>query len=134
MRTLNAKITGTNFGVQEDGSMVFYLTMEAAGRVYQVGGISLDTYDEIGRRRVFFGRGIQAIRRVLEVAGVSRWEDLPGTFVRVEESAWGTMVFGSATSWRTSGSTSGSLSFPRQLLPSLARFPVWASWGCELPW
>ena len=31
--------------------------------------------------------------RVLEVAGVSRWEDLPGTFVRVEESAWGTMVF-----------------------------------------
>ena len=80
MRTLNAKITGTNFGVQEDGSMVFYLTMEAAGRVYQVGGISLDTYDEIGRR-------------VLEVAGVSRWEDLPGTFVRVEESAWGTMVF-----------------------------------------
>ena len=28
MRTLNAKITGTNFGVQEDGSMVFYLTME----------------------------------------------------------------------------------------------------------
>ena len=93
MRTLNAKITGTNFGVQEDGSMVFYLTMEAAGRVYQVGGISLDTYDEIGRRRVFFGRGIQAIRRGLEVAGVSRWEDLPGTFVRVEESAWGTMVF-----------------------------------------
>ena len=41
MRTLNAKITGTNFGVQEDGSMVFYLTMEAAGRVYQVGCFSL---------------------------------------------------------------------------------------------
>ena len=60
-----------------------------------MGGISLDTYDEIGRRRVFFGRGIQAIPPVCWEGGpgVSRWEDLPGTFVRVEESAWGTMVF-----------------------------------------
>ena len=83
-RITNARITGTNFGIQEDGSMVFYLTLEAGGKVYHVGGIALDSFDELTGTRVSF---------VLEVAGVSRWEDLPGTFLRVEESAWGTMVF-----------------------------------------
>lgn len=92
-RITNARITGTNFGIQEDGSMVFYLTLEAGGKVYHVGGIALDHYDADTGCRVSFGRGMHAIRRVLEVAGVSRWEDLPGTFLRVEESAWGTMVF-----------------------------------------
>ena len=92
-RITNARITGTNFGIQEDGSMVFYLTLEAGGKVYHVGGIALDSFDEATGCRVSFGRGMHAIRRVLEVAGVSRWEDLPGTFLRVEESAWGTMVF-----------------------------------------
>mgnify|MGYP007087858505 CR=1 FL=1 len=92
-KTVNARITGTNFGIQEDGSMVFYLTLEADHKVYHVGGIALDRYDESTGCRVSFGRGMHAIRRVLETVGVSRWEDLPGSFVRVEESAWGSVVF-----------------------------------------
>ena len=37
-------------------------------------------------------KGMESIARVMDTVGVSRWEDLPGKYVRVADVGWGTTI------------------------------------------
>jgi hypothetical protein len=58
--------------------MIFYLNLSYGSSSQGFGGFGLDD-DPNGT-----AFGITAIRKVLETVGVSKWEDLPGKYVRAE--------------------------------------------------
>ena len=76
-----ARIASTFLGVEDHGILTAYLNCEGEGWGQCAGGYAFD-----GGRRDFKGLipGWQAahfIRRICEVAGVDKWEDLPGQLV-----------------------------------------------------
>lgn len=90
MEEVNAKITATQFGVEDHGILTFYVMLEWSGGGQGLGGFSLDGYcEETKSRDVGYGPGLVAMRRILETTGVDRWERLPGTLVRVRHHGWG---------------------------------------------
>ena len=79
MNEQNAKIDGTHLGLEDHGIMTFFLYMDYGGSGQGFGGYSLDGKSgTIGH-----GKSILAIRRILEVIGVTKWEDLKGKYCRV---------------------------------------------------
>lgn len=85
----NARITSTQFGMEDHDILTFYVMLEWQGGGQSLGGLQLDSYDEKTRSRsVGHGSGLVAMRRILEAVGVRRWEDLPGTLVRVRHHGY----------------------------------------------
>ena len=85
----NGKITGTMLGTEDHGILTFYLHVEFENGGCAFGGYSLDGYDKQTKKRVATGCGLQAIAEVMKCAGVSKWEDLKGTYIRCEHEGWG---------------------------------------------
>jgi hypothetical protein len=88
----NAKITGTMLGPEDHGILSFMLSLSWDGGGIGYGGFALDEPKSgvngfIGRFGTAFG--MEAVRRVMEVVGVEKWEDLPGSYVRIESEGWG---------------------------------------------
>lgn len=90
METLNAKITYTHLGYEDHGIMTFYLGLDYGGSGQAAGGYALDDRDPLkdidgiflGRKATkIFGLTVQAILNTLEL---QKWEDLPGTHIRVK--------------------------------------------------
>lgn len=82
----NALIKKTSLG-DEDRGMMFWLFLEYGGLSQGFGGYSLDDAPEPGDKtytRTPHKFGIHCIMEILRVVGVSRWEDLPGKYVRAE--------------------------------------------------
>ncbi len=82
----NAVIRSTTLGVEDHGILTFFLHLDYDGSGQGFGGYGLD--EPVHENGTFKGRrgtayGCEAIRRVLEVLGVERWEKLPGTPCRV---------------------------------------------------
>lgn len=77
MQEVNARIISTMLGIEDHGIMTFYLHLDYGGRQQGFGGYRLD---DRGKGTVF---GLQSILEVLRVTGVSEWEKLLGTPVRV---------------------------------------------------
>ena len=75
----NMRIDSTMLGFEEHGilSSTLYLRSERVGQGF--GGYSLGGLDGIGSAAA----GLW-LARVLKTVGVSKWEDLPGKYVRVE--------------------------------------------------
>lgn len=74
----NAKIESTHLGFEDHGIMTFYLHLKYDGTGQGFGGYGLDD----GPKGTAFG--MVAVRKVLETVGVSKWEDLPGKYIRAE--------------------------------------------------
>lgn len=82
----NAKIRGTMLGIEDHGIMTAFIELDYGGAGQGFGGYGFDnphkTKEEpYGRRGTAFG--CEFIRRVLDVVGVEKWEDLKGKHVRV---------------------------------------------------
>lgn len=88
MKTVNAVITSTSLGIQDHGIMTFWLTCEWSGAGQGLGGYGLDQYDKLTEDRIGWGPSIIAIRKILEVVGVEKWEDLKGQLVRLKVDGW----------------------------------------------
>ena len=73
-RTQNARVVGTTLGREDHGIPSCSIDLDLGGIRQGFGGYDL-------RHHVHF------VQRVLDVLGVRRWEDLPGTIVRVKRSA-----------------------------------------------
>lgn len=89
----NAIIHSTMLGREDHGIMTFMITVKfdkcvACG----IGGYALDGYDRESDRRVFTAAGLEAISKILEVAGVDKWEDLPGKHIRFKDNGWGSTI------------------------------------------
>ncbi|HEM4596407.1 TPA: hypothetical protein U1Z56_000606 [Streptococcus suis] len=88
----NVKITKTFLGREDHGILTCYLTVEGYGFGASIGGYCLDKYDEHKKKRVAFHKSFELIDRILEVVGVSTWEDLPGKHIRIESDGFGDRV------------------------------------------
>jgi len=74
----NGRIKSTHLGFEDHHIMTFFLHLEFDGAGQGFGGFGLDD----GPGGTAFG--MTAVRKVLEVVGVEKWEDLPGKYVRAE--------------------------------------------------
>ena len=84
LETVNARITGTELGICDHGMMNFWVALEWKGGGQSLGGYALDQGHRESEERTGFGPGFIAIRKILETAGVERWEDLKGKLVRLK--------------------------------------------------
>ena len=83
MEIVNARIERTMLGPEDHGILTAYLHLVGDCWGQGFGGYGLDAWDERKRERVGSAWGMEFIRLVLKVLEVERWEDLPGTIVRV---------------------------------------------------
>lgn len=87
--TENATIESTYLGIEDHGTLTFYVHLSGDGWGQGLGGCALDQYGGEEADRSGWGPGLTAIRRILEVVGVRSWEELPGKFVRVRREGLG---------------------------------------------
>ncbi|HFU4217113.1 TPA: hypothetical protein ACGO8M_000489 [Streptococcus suis] len=88
----NVKITQTFLDREDHGILTCYLTVEGYGFGVSIGGCYLDKYDEHKKKRVAYHKSFGLIDHILEVVGVSTWEDLPGKYIRIESDGFGGRV------------------------------------------
>lgn len=88
----NVKITETFLGREDHGILTCYLAVEGNGFGISIGGYCLDGYDEHKEKRVAYHKSFELIDRILEVVGVSTWEDIPGKHIRIESNGLGYRV------------------------------------------
>lgn len=93
MEIKNARITSTMLGREDHGIMTFMIFVEfdkccSCG----VGGYALDGYDKDSKIRVFTAKSMEAISKILDVVGVDKWENLPGTYIRFKDNGWGSTI------------------------------------------
>lgn len=88
MQIVNARIDSTMLGVEGHGILSCMIGLDYGGTHQGFGGYGMDEplKDDTGKfiRRQGTAFGCEFIRRVLEVVGVERWEDLKGQHVRVK--------------------------------------------------
>lgn len=82
-RVENAVIRDITLTMADHNSLVFYLELEGSGWGCMYGGYSLGK-GSLGAK-VFKGYacGVECLMRVMDVVGVSKWEDLKGKYCRV---------------------------------------------------
>jgi hypothetical protein len=78
----NAVIDYTKLGTEDHGIFTCMIGLDYGHSGQGFGGYGLDAYDQDAKRRIGHAFGIDFIKAVLNVAGVTNWEDLNGTPVR----------------------------------------------------
>lgn len=92
---LNAKITNVSLTMADHGVLTFYVTVEGSGwgcglGGYVIGKGYLDADDDDFQSEN--GLGLVAMMRIMDVVGVSKWEDMKGKYCRVESEGWGSSI------------------------------------------
>ena len=91
----NAQIESTMLGYEDHGIMTCFLNLKQDGSGQGFGGYGLDNRPAKDKNGHRFGDRRPSklsgfwIKRILEVVGVEKWEDLPGKYVRVDGEEWG---------------------------------------------
>jgi hypothetical protein len=81
---LNARITDTMLGYEDHGILTFSIFLDCGRYSTAFGGYCLDSYDNEKKCRIHSKYLGISIEKILKVAGVERWEDLKGKYVRLE--------------------------------------------------
>lgn len=87
----NATISSTMLGIEDHGIMTAFIHLDYGGSGQGFGGYGFDSLKVPGdynSGRIGSVFGCEFIRRVLDVVGVEKWEDLKGKHIRVV-SDWG---------------------------------------------
>lgn len=94
-----AKIESTSLGTEDHGIFTAMLRVNYGGSSQSIGGYSLDEYDPDLKRRVGTAFGLEFIKRVLGVCGVTEWEKIKGRtiFVLRQSEGFGAKVLGIAS-------------------------------------
>lgn len=80
----NAKITNVSLTMEDFGCLTFWITIEGAGWGCNIGGYNIG-HGYLGADEFCgYGPGIEAIMRIMDTVGVSKWEDLEGQYIRVK--------------------------------------------------
>lgn len=88
----NARIRSTMLGREDHGIMTFMIYIDANNFSCGVGGFCLDEYNNDIKARIFRAESMEAISKILDVVGVTKWEDLSGKYIRFEDNGWGSTV------------------------------------------
>ena len=79
-----AKITKAHLEIQERGILNFWIFVDyEEGGSQGVGGIALDTWDGVKRKRVGSAFGTEVIRQLLICIGVNDFSEMKGKYVWV---------------------------------------------------
>jgi hypothetical protein len=101
METKNALIKSTQLGIEDHGLMSFSINLDYGDSFQGAGGYCLDgpRQDENGDfiKREGTAWGMSLIMEILNVVGVSNWEDLPGKHIRVKAHSTGVEAIGHIT-------------------------------------
>lgn len=88
----NAKIESVSITMEDHGCLTWWLSLDGGGWGVNIGGyvighgyLGADHFDGSAK-------GMESIARVMDTVGVSRWEDLPGKYVRVADADWGNTI------------------------------------------
>lgn len=89
----NAKITKVDLSMADHGCLTLELVIEGKGWGCCFGGYVLG-YGYVGAEE-FEGspKGIIEIMRIMDVVGVSRFNEMKGKYIRVEVEGWGGSVY-----------------------------------------
>lgn len=89
----NARITKVSLSIDDHGCLTFWITLEGGGWGVNVGGYCIG-HGYLGADEFYAenGSGLVAMMRIMDVVGVSRWEDLEGKYVRVKNASWGSII------------------------------------------
>ncbi len=82
----NAKISSTMLGFEDHGILSCFIQLEQPGSTQGFGGYRLDAPKD-GNSYL----GTFWVTRILKTVGVSKWEELPGKYVRVIGEEFGTI-------------------------------------------
>ncbi len=88
----NGRIVSTMLGREDHGIMTWMITVEANFGSFSFGCRALDEYDEETKTRRFSSKAMESISILLDVVGVSKWENLKGQYIRFEDTGWGSYV------------------------------------------
>lgn len=88
----NAKITAVSLTMEDHGVLTFYLTLEGAGWGVNFGGYCIGKGYLGAKNFSASSCGLEAMMRIMDTVGVSRWEDLNGKYIRVNSPTWGNRV------------------------------------------
>ena len=83
MRIENAKITNTSITMEDHGCLTFWITLEGGGWGCRFGGYCIGNgFLGATSFNAESGKGLEAMMRIMDMVGVSTWEDLEGHYVR----------------------------------------------------
>ena len=88
----NAKITHVSITMADHGCLTFYLTLEGDGWGVNYGGVSIGTGYVGAKDFKGDGKGLEAMMRIMDIVGVTNWEDLEGKYCRIVNPDWGGVV------------------------------------------
>lgn len=85
-KVINAQIVDTMLGFEDRGIMTCSLFLDRSdGGTQGWGGYALDAWSKDKEKRVVESRfGLTLIHSILNVVGVSTWENLKGKYVRIK--------------------------------------------------
>lgn len=88
----NAKITNVDLSMEDHGWLVLWLTLEGKGWSCGFGGRCIGK-GYLGAKE-FTGseKGIEEIMRIMDVVGVSKFNDIKGKYIRVHLEGWGATI------------------------------------------
>ena len=93
MEIANAKIKDVSLTMEDHCCLTFYVTVEGAGWGVSLGGYCIGKgYLGADEFTAADGNGLEAMMRIMDVVGVSKWEDLKGQYCRVQLEGWGGRV------------------------------------------
>ena len=79
----NAKITDVSLGIGDHCCLTFSITLKGSGWGTCFGGYNLAFFN--GTSFKGSEKGLEALTRIMDVVGVSKWEDIKGHYVRVKQ-------------------------------------------------
>ena len=88
----NARIESVSITMEDHGCLTFWVTVRGSGWGCGIGGFCIGN-GYLGAKE-FSGsaRGLEAMMRIMDAVGVSRWEDLPGHYCRVRDVGTGRSI------------------------------------------
>lgn len=79
----NAQITDVSLGIDDHCCLTFSIALKGSGRGASFGGYNLAFFN--GTTFKGSEKGLEALARIMDVVGVSKWEDIKGHYVRVKQ-------------------------------------------------
>ena len=92
MEIENAKIINVSLTMEDHGCLTFWITIESTNWGCSIGGYCIGTGYLGASEFTGYGPGLEAMMRIMDTVGVSKWEDLKNKYIRVKSDGWGGTV------------------------------------------
>lgn len=88
----NAEIKNVSLSMEDHACFVSYLSLDGHGPCCCYGGYVLGKGYVGAKTFEGYASGIEAIMRIMDTVGCSKYEDMKGKYVRVATKGWGSTV------------------------------------------